>query len=218
MKSILTIFAFLFLSTSVFSQQFRESQYSIDFTKTSAKNTAGKVLGNLYINEDFSLATISNYKETTPLRYNPYKDEMEFMKGSAIYYLNKHEGISVKFKDENKEYVIKKHNYELKYFVLAHKGKISFLVKENVKFQPATQAVDSYGSSKPARYRRGKDGFYFENQHGKILTLPKKKKQLIKMFSAYNSGVKDFIKKKKINIKKQSDLVKLFAFLNETKS
>ena len=218
MKSILTFSAFLFLATSVFSQQFRENQYSIDFRKPSSNETGGKVLGNLYINSDFSIATISNYKENTPLRYNPYKDEMEFMKGDGIYYLNKHEGITVNFTNDDKTYVIKKHKYELRYFVLAYKGKISFLVKEKVKFVAATHAVDSYGSSKPARYSRGKDEFYFENQHGKILILPKKKKQLIKMFSAYNSGVKDFIKKNKINPKKQKDLVKLFKYLNDSKS
>ncbi|MFY0631856.1 MAG: hypothetical protein JXR05_15945 [Flavobacteriaceae bacterium] len=218
MKSILTFSAFLFLATSVFSQNFRENQYSIDFRKSSSKETAGKVLGNLYINEDFSVATISNYDKNTPLRYNPYKDEMEFMKGDAIYYLNKHEGISVDFKSEGKVYVIRKHKYELKYFVLAQKGELSFLVKERVKFIAATQAVDSYGSSKAARYSRSRDEFYFANKHGKILSLPKKKKQLIKLFSGHNSGVKSFIKKNKINPKKQKDLVKLFKFLNESKS
>lgn len=217
MKSILTFTAILFLATSAFSQQYRESQYSIDFTKTSDKETAGKVLGNLYINPDFSVATISNYKESTPLRYNPYKDEMEFMKGGSIYYLNKHEGISVNFTEENKEYVIRKHKYELKYFVLAQKGKISLLIKEKVKFIAATQAVDSYGSSKAARYSRSRDEFYFENQQGRVFLLPKKKKQLIKMFSSVNSGAKNFIKKNRINPKKQKDLVKLFKFLNESK-
>ena len=142
---------------------------------------------------------------------------MEFMKGEAIYYLNKHNGISVNFTNENKEYVIRKYKYELRYFVLAQKGKISFLVKEKVKFIAATHAVDSYGSSKAARYSRGRDEFYFENARGKILLLPKKKKLLIKFFSAYNKGAKDFIKKNKINPKKQKDLVKLFKFLNESK-
>ncbi|MFD2567206.1 hypothetical protein [Pseudotenacibaculum haliotis] len=215
MKFLLSLAAFFVMTSAVFAQNNRISQYSIDFSR-SADNSLNSVAGKLYIDEAFSQAKISNYDNSTLLRYNPYRDEMEFMKQDQIFYLDKHEGIKIKFVRANKNYVIKNVNGELKYFVEVQKGdKVSFLVKERVKYSPAAPAVDSYSSSKPARFTRSTDAFYVEFADGTVEEMPKKKKQAIKFFKKKNIDLKSYLKKNKINFKKEKDVKKLVQDLNK---
>ncbi|MEQ6123805.1 hypothetical protein AAON49_06365 [Pseudotenacibaculum sp. MALMAid0570] len=217
MKFTLSLAAFLMITMAGFSQvpqNNRISQYSIDFTRT-ADNSLGTVAGKLYIDEKFSQAKISNYNGATLLRYNPYKDEMEFMKQDQIFYLDKHEGINIEFVRAKKSYVIKNVNGELKYFVEAFKGNnVAFLVKERVKYSPPSPAVDSYSSSKPARFSRKTDAFYVQLENGTIAELPKKKKQAIKFFKKHNIDLKGYLKKNKINFKKEEDVAKLMNHID----
>lgn len=206
------------ISTSVFSQisqNNRISQYSIDFSK-SDDNGLGKVVGKLYINEAFSPAKISNYDSTTFLRYNPYKDEMEFMKGDEIYYLNKHEGIKIQFVNENKSYVIRNSGGKLLYFVEAFKGdKVSFLIKEKVKYTPETPAANSYSSAKPATFSRSPDVFYVAFGDGSFAELPRKKKQVLKLFQSKNINLKGYLKKNKTSFKKEKDVLRMIKDINK---
>ncbi|MEQ6123803.1 hypothetical protein AAON49_06355 [Pseudotenacibaculum sp. MALMAid0570] len=217
-KIILSLAAFLMITMAGFSQipqNNRISQYSIDFSR-SADNSLGPVTGKLYINEKFSLAKISNYEGSTLLRYNPYKDEMEFMKGDQIYYLDKHAGIKVLFTKSNKNYVIKNVSGKLMYFIEKFKGdKLSFLVKEKVKYTPETKASDSYSSAKPARFSRSPDSFYVEFSDGLVSELPRKKKQILKFFKTKNIDLKSYFKKNKINLKKEKDAMKLIRDINK---
>ncbi|MFD2567210.1 hypothetical protein [Pseudotenacibaculum haliotis] len=208
--SLMTIGAF-----SQISQNNRISQYSIDFSKSDANNL-GKVSGKQYINESFASAKISNYDSSTLLRYNPYKDEMEFMRGEEIFYLNKHEGIKIKFVNENKTYIIKSVGGKLMYFVEVFKGeKVSFLIKEKVKYTPETPAANSYSSAKPATFSRSPDVFYVAFGDGPLVEFPRKKKQVIKLFQSNSIELKGYLKKNKISFKKEKDVLKMVKDANK---
>lgn len=98
------------------------------------------------------------------------------------------------------------------YYELVEDGKYQLLRHHTFYRQKATYVAALDNGDKEAKiykraylYFKGKDGFH---------KIPKKKKAATKLFESYASA-KKYLKKNKVNFKKQKDLIGLVRFMNQ---
>jgi hypothetical protein len=216
MKKTFLILAFALSSLTFFGQNIRQNTNMISISKTSEIDVIPKeVQKKQYLNFNFVKANISNVDQASPLRFNIYKDEMEYMKNNEVFYLRKTEDVEIKFPSINKRYTVKNYNDNLTYFVNLLDGDFKLLLKENVKFIAASEPDNSYGSATSASYKRGRDQFFIINDQGEISLVSRKKKAFLKLFNKKSNEVKSFMKEKSLSHKKRKDLVEIVAYYNQ---
>jgi hypothetical protein len=216
MKKTFLILAFALSSLTFFGQNIRQNTNMISISKTSEIDVIPKeVQKKQYLNFNFVNANISNVDQASPLRFNIYKDEMEYMKNNEVFYLRKTEDVEIKFPSINKRYTVKNYNDNLTYFVNLLDGDFKLLLKENVKFIAASEPDNSYGSATSASYKRGRDQFFIINDQGEISLVSRKKKAFLKLFNKKSNEVKSFMKEKNLSHKKRKDLVEIVAYYNQ---
>jgi hypothetical protein len=174
-----------------------------------------KISHKMYLTKNFITAKIDSLNETYFLKYNIYKDEMEFSKNEKIYYLTKKKGREVLFTDDNIKYKVINYKNKLSYFVLLNDGKNQLLLKEIIKFKEAKLATSSYDKSTPSDFKRKKDKLYIKLGNSDIKEIPSNKKKFYALFKEESKSIKSFIKKNKIDIKKTNDLKKIINYLNK---
>ena len=172
-----------------------------------------KISHKMYLSNNYLTSKIDKMKGTVPMKYNIYKDEMEFSKNGQILFLNKHEGRKVFFTDLNKTYTIFNYNGKLRYFVVHNDGKNKLLSREIIKYVKAKPAQSSYVSSKPADFKRKDDAFYLISNNS-IVKISTKKKSFYLLFGSNSAKIKKFVKSNKLNIKKTEDLKKIIMYSN----
>ena len=117
------------------------------------------------------------------------------------------------FKYKNKKGVYKKDFFV---DVSPSKNGISLLKKEYINFIPEKLSTSSYEKNQPAKFKRIDDIFYIIKPKEESLTLlPKNKKDIAKLFSSREKEILSYIKKEKIKLSKEEDLIKLVNFLNQ---
>lgn len=174
--------------------------------------------GSQYIDKTFYSSSFTCISEATPpIRYNTYKEEMEFMLENKLYYLDKNENCELTINNVTYKYFT---NYDSKdndgYFVVLTKSKDSKYIlykKEKVKFVPAYTPGSSYGEEKPAKYVVDKSKYYFKNQD-KLVEFPEKKSELLKLFPNNKEAIELYIKENKVKFNDDSSLLLLTTFLN----
>lgn len=172
-----------------------------------------KISHKMYLSNNYLTSKIDKMEGTVPMKYNIYKDEMEFSKNGQILFLNKQEGRKVFFTDLNKTYTILNYNGKLRYFVVHNDGKNKFLSREIIKYIEAKPAQSSYVSSKPANFKRKDDVFYLISNNS-IVEISTKKKNFYPLFGSNSAKIKKFVKSNKLNIKKTEDLKKIVMYSN----
>jgi hypothetical protein len=174
--------------------------------------------GSQYIDKTFYPSIFTCISEATPpIRYNTYKEEMEFMLDGKLYYLDKNENCELTINNVSYKYF---KNYDSKdndgYFVILTKSKDSKYIlykKEKVKFVPAYTPGSSYGEEKPAKYAVDKSKYYFKNLD-KLVEFPEKKSELLKLFPNNKEAIELFLKENKIKFSDEASLLVLINFLN----
>jgi hypothetical protein len=175
--------------------------------------------GSPYINKVYFPAKVSNYSGITPLiRYNAEKDEMEFLKDEKKYYLTKSDSLEVTILDKLYKYLLYEGDSGIeKGFLVVllnnKKDKFSLFKKESITLIPKKEAKSSYDKASSAYYRVNDDKFYLEIS-GKIIPMPKKKKDFILMFPNNIDAIEVFIKENKTTFKNEKKLVELISFVN----
>ena len=184
----------------------------------SLEDNSVKIEGSQYIDNTFYSSTFTCISEATPpIRYNTYKEEMEFMLEDKLYYLDKNENCELTINNVTYKYF---KNYDNKdndgYFVVLTKSKDSKFIlykKERVKFVPAYTPGSSYGEEKPPKYVVDKSKYYFKNQE-KLVEFPEKKSELIKLFPNNKEAIELYLKENKVKFNEEPSLLLLMNFLN----
>lgn len=185
------------------------------------KSKTEKIEGNKYSSEIFEPAKISVVENQTVLvRYNAYDDEIEFSKDGKNFNLVKTENLEVKLVGSKKKYIYT--SYSLKatetiygYLVQATELKHNNIyVKEGVNLVPAKEALTGYDVARPAYFQAKKDEFLIEVA-GKIVAVPKKKKDFLSLFGEKATAVESYMKANKVSNSSKEDLIKIATFLNE---
>ena len=165
--------------------------------------------GSAYLEEDFALALVDDYKKQYLVRFNAEQGLMEFKnENNKTLVLSNEQAYVIRFQDGSGR-VYRTMDFLGKRAMLREawsdeKGH-AFLVRETVRFYPKEKAASSYGSDKPDRYERQEDLYYFKDATGLIIDLPQKKRKLIKLFG--DKGARQFFKKEKVNVKTEEGLL-----------
>lgn len=185
------------------------------------KSTTGKTLnydeiqGTPYFDNKFSEAKVAENYENTSVRYNSYKDEIEFQKGNIIQVLPKDS------KFARIEIISSKHTIVLLdnekdsngYFFELVNGKNSLYKKLATKFIDIVPAANSYAAERPASFRKLDPIFYLKTEKG-IIKI-KNQKSIIEGIPNSKDKLETFTKSNKIKFDKEEDLIKLINFLNQ---
>lgn len=173
------------------------------------------ILGTPYHDKIFREAKVAENFKNAFVRYNAFKDEVEFMANEKISVIPKEERfgrINILFTNE----VLVLDNLdgnENRYYFELVKGNYSLYKKTETKYIESKQASNSYAKDKPASFSKQPTVFYIKTE-GKIIQNPKNQKDILYNVSGKQPELSDFFKNNKINFKKEEDMVKLVQFLN----
>ena len=172
-----------------------------------------RITPKMYLTPNYLAAKVDNIVETIFLKYNIYKDEMEFSKNGQVLFLKKQNGRIITFQNLNQKYEIFKFEDKLAHFMVHNDGKNQLLPRKIVKFQKEKLAKNSYQVDKPADFKRQKDVFYlkFDNV---IKEISWSKRNFYAVFGGQAKSVKKFIKTKNLNIKNIEVLEQIMQHLN----
>lgn len=173
-----------------------------------------KIKHKTYLTSNYEPATINDLKETVFLRYNMFKDEMEFTKNGNVYYMNKNKDIVITFKNLNSTYKTLFYKDKLQYFQIHNQGDNQLLSKQIVSYLEPKPAATSYQKAKPADFKRESDKYYVKFQDNSIVELPTRKKNFYEVFGNNSQEIKKFVKANKISIKDINDLKQVINYYN----
>lgn len=200
----------------VFNQAavFDMSPIGRDLDNSMTDEAKKKLLQKQYLTQAYNPALIDQFKTLAYLRYNMYNDQMEFVKNDQIYYMKKEKGRKVRFTTMNTLYKVYEVYGDLEFFLVKEDGeKASLLLKQEVRFVKPKKATSQYTKAKEADFKRRKDE-YFVALGDVVRKVPLKKKEFPVLFGDKAKAIKDYIKKEKLNPKKEGDLMKIIKYYN----
>ena len=177
-----------------------------------------EIKGSPYYLSDFIYAEIANSPKPYRMRYNVYLDEMEYEIDGVLYNLDREQHDVVNFKEIHKKYVAKNYKGNKMFFIELVDGKnYSLYKKEHIVFKEATEAKTSYDIATPAMYKVEKDAFFLQSKEGELIPVPKSKRKFLELINESEVKSTDqFIKKNKISLNEEKDLIILFGHLNQS--
>jgi len=176
------------------------------------------IAGTPYLDEVYAKGVIcyANKSQVMPVRYNAFRDLIEYQQGSTTLVLDPNATIK-KVTVGNFTFMPLPYESNGKskygYFAVLDSGKVSLFVKKKVVFTAFKRGGQLDGSDQPAEYRKSADTFYYRIGDGKlqemgniksmIASLPDKQEELTR-----------FAKKEKISPRKEKELIQLIKFYN----
>ena len=176
-----------------------------------------EIKGSPYYLSDFIYADISNSPKPYRMRYNVYLDEMEYEIDGVLYNLDREQHDIVNFKEIQKKYVAKNYKGNKLFFIELVDGKnYSLYKKEHIVFKEATEAKTSFDIPTPATYKQEKNEFFIQSKEGELIAIPRSKRKFLEFLNESEvKSVDNFIKKNKISLSEERDLIILFGHLNQ---
>ncbi len=190
----------------------------ITISPSTLDDSSNRIEGSPYIDNTFYSSTFTCISEATPpIRYNTYKEEMEFMVDGKLYYLNKNENCELTINNNTYKYFVNYDNMNNDgYLVILTKSKDSKYIlykKEKVKFVPAYTPGSTYAQEKPAKYVVDKSKYFIKIQDS-LTAFPEKKSELLKLFPNSKDSLELFLKDNKIKFNEDASLLLLINFIN----
>lgn len=179
--------------------------------------------GSIYLNENFQLGKILfNGKEDRKMymRYNAFNDEFEIknsnVEGDQTLALLKNVNISCVLGSDTYDYITyldKKDQKSQGYLKLVYASDHYKLFEQHVKrFKEGKEAKTSHAVSFPHRFS-DEINFYIAADDGVPMYASSKKKDLVSMLrEEHQQEVKDFIKKRNLDLKTKKGLTNLLVF------
>lgn len=222
LKILTFVLGSIFLSSNAQNLNVDSRGRIIDYNMNQTSNN--QIEGSIYINENFAPVIITQYNDKIYSgRFNALNGEIEIkLEENKVIALDTNSDFEVKFTASNKIYrtesFVDSKGIEKKGFlVLVNENKEYALFKEEiVKFHEKIESTSSYDKGRPARYIREKDNYYIKNNNT-IHYISQNKKDLLQTFPNESDKLKSFIKKNKINLKQEDDLVKIVNYLDALK-
>lgn len=177
------------------------------------------VKGTPYLDETYVPAEIAfaNNTRTVPVRYNVYRDLMEYQQNGQALVLDP----SATIKRVNLgavTFVVEKYDADGKvvpgYFALLDTGKVALYSKKGVRFVPARKGAAMDGGDQPAEFRRTPDTFYFKIGNGNLQEI-RSMKSFIAALPDHQEEVNKYVKKEKISARNEQEIRQLVRYYNE---
>lgn len=227
--------ALLVASCSIYSQNLTQASYRPSYSNTLSINSLGgdhavfgvksensgrslkydEVAGSPYYSAEFHSAKVAENFDKVPVRYNSYKDEIEFQKEGKPWVLPKEEQYSrIEVSSPKNTLVLLQTNDELSgYFFEITSGQNKLYKKVKTKFNDAVPAANSYATDKAAFFKTLDPVYYIKTEKG-FIKKPKKLKDILELYPAKKESFETFVKSNNIKFNKEEDLIKLVNFMN----
>lgn len=231
MKKIYFTAALVLMTASLFSQA-RQSAYTSVYDRTIDLNQKSLAFGlteaqfeaikdEAYANPNFLQGKIFQedqlIKDNVPMRYNAYADEIEIKKNvsdESYSALIKSPDIFVKI--VNDIYVFVPFEGSIQkggYFNVLSDGKTYDLYKKTkAEYREPRKAQTSYQQDTPPSFV--KSTTYYLVKNGAFLEMPSSKSKILKMMDSKKSEMKKYIKENKVDLDKESDLIKTISYFD----
>ncbi|TSE08187.1 MULTISPECIES: hypothetical protein [Aquimarina] len=213
-----TLLLFLTISSLSFAQLPKSLVTDIQEDYTYSDYT-----GSVYMNPSYKESSVIHEKSTTyhaKLRYNIQTDAIEYKSQSTLYELVKNQTTHVRIEENYFYYCNFKNQRGLSrpgYYVLVELTDLYSIYK---KYSLSITDVENQGISgsavKPGKIRQVIT--YYIEEAGVIMELPLNKKEMLATFSDKENELKEYLKKEKIRLKKEEDLIRFVARYNALKS
>lgn len=223
MKKLIVFFA-IFINIYTFAQEVVLSRFDLlgGTFSNSVNSSTGRsikydeISGSPYIDKNFRDAKIAESYQNTPIRYNSYKDELEFKNNDMIMILPKESKFErVEIISPKQVFVYKSIDNEPNgYYIELVSGKFSLYKKLRTNFVDVSPATTPYGSDKPAYFSTVTPVYYIV-ANGQAIKKPKNQKQIIDLLPDKKEALNSFFKENKIKLDKEEDLKKIVTFLNQ---
>lgn len=215
MKKIILIFSISIFSVTANAQvQINTGGGMLSFRK-SPDFTDANTTGSKYFSENYQNARVNKGEQNFLIRYNAYRDIMEYKNGADVLDLIKEKNTHFIFQDgtvyELFSYIFNEKSYERYHKVLAESKNIKISKYESIKLIPAKKALNSYESDTQAAYKPNKE-IYFITYNNQTFEFDGKQKSLEKIIPGKADAIKAFYKQNKIK-ENDSDMIKLGNFL-----
>lgn len=227
--SIVKLFLLLLLTISLqslYSQGINSQTYNQflhEFNAESAKSNyktydKNEVSGSPYFNDEFILGNIitnENLKYTNvPLRYNIFNDNIEFKSINQQILALSNPKLFKEIQIGDVVFIYCESDSDIEgYYGLKQNGETKLLIKYGVVFNKATPA-GAYKEASPDRFHRRSNKLFIKTKNNYPFQISNKKDLEI-YFGEKSKKMLAFIKKEKINIKKEEGLQKLVVFINQ---
>ncbi len=217
MRKIL-LFLFLIISPFLFAQL---PQSLLKPTKRIS--TFDEYDGSIFKSLRYKDASVIDEKSGTfdaKLRYNAYSDALEFKKGSELYKLVNNPTTHARIDGDYYYYCDFKTQRGLRrsgYFILVELNERYRIYKKYiVKITEPEKKGSTNGIASSGKVQI-KTSYYLE-ERGVIMELPTNKKEILATLSDKEEELKSYIKKEKIKVRKEEDLIRLVSRYNALKS
>ncbi len=181
-----------------------------------------EVSGSPYAIEEFFEGQIrlsDSVSTVLPVRYNVVLDELEFKKNDKVFALVPQENTTIKILSSNKTYTYLNYNSEN----TSKKGflglnttnkNINLYSKEVIVYVPYADASNAYSEPIPSHFKKGEKLYFIGLSDKSIFEMPKKNKDLLKLFPIYEKEITAFIKTNKISLDDEKELLLLVNYIN----
>ncbi|WP_312090324.1 hypothetical protein [Chryseobacterium sp.] len=226
MKKILILTSSI-ASSILFSQEVILSRYDLlggTFSNSISSNN-GKIikyediLGTPYIDSSFREAKIADNYQNVLIRYNSFKDHIEFKNGNSgeIMILPKEDKFNkIEILSPKQILVLLSINSEpTGYYYEVVKGNISLYKKTKVNFNDIKPASSPYSSDQPASFSNPTKNYYIVNSDNRVVKNPRNQKDFIQQMPDKKEILTHYFKENKVKFDKEEDLKKLVQFLNQ---
>ena len=188
------------------------------FQEGIVKNSYNGINGSPYLNDDFRKAEVRTKEDVSyigELRYNIFKDEMEYKVNGIVYWISNPLIIDyIKIDNETFMYFCKEGMDSDKgcYFKALVTGNCKLLVKKGIILQDAVPPKP-YQEAKPAEFVKHKDSYFLQKSNAYPQRIANKK-SIIKILSDKSTEISKFIKTNKINSNKEDNLIDIINYYN----
>ena len=182
-----------------------------------------QIKGSKYLTENFNRAGISDFEDKVfAVRYDVFNDQMEFQGGNnQIYIMSKDDRArKITFLDTNNtysiyDYISDENLTRSGYFVCLNlDSKYKILKKNKIVFIEEKASATGYDAPHPATYKKTKDRHYISISNEPAILVDTNKKRFSSIFIGQEKEVLGFIKKNKIKLSNDNDLLSLVEFMN----
>ncbi len=182
-----------------------------------------KYLGSIYLNKEYQKANVIDEKSgtyDTRLKYNIFTDALEHREGGKIREVIKTPTTYARINDEYYYYCKFQNERGRKrngYYILVEMNDNYRIYKKYALEITDPKEMDAMTGTAVTGKIKVNTTFYME-EGSMIKELPTSKKDFLTAFSDKEGELKEYMKKEKIRLKKQEDLVRLVAKYNALKN
>ncbi len=182
-------------------------------TRVVVKKPSKNIIqGHEYFENENKLASVFVNKQKSRrafVRYNALNDQIEV---TEVFNVLKRDNIEIVL-DEGYAYKVLDFEGTKQFFVFLKEGKTSLVMKVEKKIKQGREAIGGYQKTTKDKYVE-KHSYFILNEEGELLKMRLKEKDILRVLGDRKSEIEKYISSKKLNCKKEKDVVKIVNYYN----